>query len=131
MKKNYGVWTPVKIGINNNASYPRGYKEREVWICNVGENIGFEEDGKGDDFVRPVLILKVFNKKFCHVVPLSKINKNNKFHYAFDGKTGKISIALLSQSRAIDSSRLVRKIGIAGKEDFAFIKDRIREILFL
>jgi len=33
-----------------------GYKKRETWICNIGENIGFEEDGKGNEFTRPVII---------------------------------------------------------------------------
>ena len=79
MEKDYKIWTPVKTNINNNGAHPRGYKEREIWICNVGENIGFEEDGKGNEFIRPVLILKVFNKQFCHIVPLSKTNKGGKF----------------------------------------------------
>ena len=131
MEKDYKIWTPVKTNINNNGAHPRGYKEREIWICNVGENIGFEEDGKGNEFIRPVLILKVFNKQFCHIVPLSKTNKGGKFYYSFDGKTGKISVAILSQSRAIDSSRLLRKIGVANKKDFAEIKNKIKEILSL
>ncbi len=131
MKKDYKIWTHIKTNINNNGAYPTGYKEREIWICKVGENIGFEEDGKGNNFIRPVLILKVFNRQFCHIIPLSKINKNGKFYYSFDGKTGKISVALLNQSRAIDSSRLLRKIGMAGNENFIEIKNKIKEVLTL
>ena len=116
---------------NNDDFHPQGYKEREIWYANIGENIGFEEDGKGNDFTRPVLILKIFNKMFCHIVPLSKVNKEGKFYYSFDGKTGKMSVALLSQSRAIDSARLLRKIGFASKKDFAKIKNKIKEILSL
>lgn len=131
MEKDYKIWIPVKIKINNDGFHPRGFKEREIWICNIGENIGFEEDGKGDNFVRPVLILKVFNREFCHIVPLSKKNKGGKFYYSFDGKTGKESVAILSQTRSIDSSRLLRKIGMTSKEDFVEIKKRIRKILGL
>ncbi len=47
MNKDYKIWTPVKKNINNNRSHPIGYKARDIWICNIGENIGFEEDGKG------------------------------------------------------------------------------------
>ena len=131
MEKDYQIWMPIKTRINNNESYPIGFKERDVWICNIGENIGFEEDGKGNDFTRPVLILKVFNRRFCYVVPLSKTEKRGKYYYAFDGNTGKTSVALLSQTRSIDATRLSRKVGFINKEDFTKIKSKIKEILFL
>jgi len=131
MLKDYKKWMPVKSEINNNEKHPRGYKEREIWLCSVGENIGFEEDGKKESFSRPVLILRIFNKNFCHIIPLSRTKKRGKFHYAFDGNTGRTSVALLSQSRAIDSSRLLRKIGVANKKDFKIIQKQIKEILKL
>ena len=131
MKKDYRTWTPIKTNINNKKSYPLGFKERDIWICNIGENIGFEEDGKGKNFIRPVLILKVFNRQFCHIIPLSSSNKTGKFYHSFDGNTGIISMALLSQSKAIDSSRLLRKIGTATKNDFIEIKRKTRKILSL
>ncbi len=130
MKKDYKIWTPVKIRINNNEAYPIGFKERDIWVCNIGENIGFEEDGKSEDFTRPVLILKVFNRKFCHVVPLSKTGRRGKYYYAFDGKTGKISVAVLSQTRSVDASRLHEKIGKISKKDFEEIKRQLTELLF-
>lgn len=120
---------PIKSEINNSERCPKGIKEREIWICNVGDNVGFEEDGKGNDFTRPVLILKVFNKRFCYVVPLSKTEKRGKYYYAFDGNTGKISVALLSQLKAVDSFRLRDKIGFAKKDDFDKIKKKIIEII--
>ena len=96
MNKSYSIWTPLKQEINNSNLRPLGCKEREIWFANLGENIGFEEDGKGNDFTRPVLVLRVFNKNFCYVVPLSTTNKRGKYYYPFDSKTGKISVALLS-----------------------------------
>jgi mRNA-degrading endonuclease toxin of MazEF toxin-antitoxin module len=108
-----------------------GYKEREIWLCNLGENIGVEEDGKGIGYVRPVLILKIFNKKFCHIIPLSTNGRNSKFFYTFDGDTGRKSTALLSQSRSIDSARLIRKIGVTNKNDFKKIKNKISLIFIV
>lgn len=87
MEKDYAIWTPIKTKLNNSAVYPIGFKEREIWICNIGENIGFEEDGKGNSFTRPVLILKVFNRKFCHIIPLTTKRKEGIYYYFFDGKT--------------------------------------------
>jgi len=131
MKKDYKKWMPIKANINNSGERLIGYKEREIWICNIGENIGFEEDGKGNDYSRPVLILKVYNKQFCHIIPLSTTEKRDRFHYPFDGKTGKTSVAILSQSRAIDSIRLREKIGIMSEKDFSEVRKQISAILSL
>jgi len=130
MQKDYSEWTPLKKEINNINLRPKGCREREIWICNVGENIGFEEEGKGKEFTRPVLIMKVFNKFFCHIVPLSTTDKRGKFYFPFDGKTGKTSVALLSQSKAIDTARLSRKVGFIEEKEFLEIKRKIQEILF-
>ena len=32
--------------------------EREMWFAHYGCNIGHEQDGKGEYFLRPVIILK-------------------------------------------------------------------------
>ena len=78
----------------------------------------------------PVLILKVFNRRFCYVIPLSKTEKRGKYYYAFDGKTGKKSVALLSQIRAVDSVRLRDKIGMTNKKDFEEIKKQAIQLIF-
>lgn len=131
MEKDYITWTPVKASIHNNGNRPLNYRAREIWVCSIGDNIGFEEDGKGNGFRRPVLILKSYSKTFCHVIPLSTTDKRGKHYHAFDGHTGKTSVALLSQLRAADTSRLVQKIGYASKDDFEEIKNALRELLGL
>ena len=131
MEKDYTAWMAVKASLNNNLARPIGFKPRDIWICSIGENIGFEEDGIGSLFVRPVLILKAFSNVMCHIVPLSTTGKRGNFYYEFDGQTGKVSVALLTQSRVVDSSRLRRKIGVVSKKDFAEIKERIRDIFEL
>ncbi|MCL1796939.1 MAG: type II toxin-antitoxin system PemK/MazF family toxin [Eggerthellaceae bacterium] len=121
----------VKAKINNSVSRVLGCKERDVWICNIGENVGFEEDGKGNDFSRPVLILKVYNRHFCHVVPLSTTKKRGKYYYPFDSHTNRESVALLSQVRPVDAARLRNKIGYADGADFEAIRRGVREALGL
>ncbi|MDR0979783.1 MAG: type II toxin-antitoxin system PemK/MazF family toxin [Candidatus Nomurabacteria bacterium] len=129
--KDYTKWTPIKAHLNNQNSIPAGYHESEIWLCHLGENMGFEQDGAGEKFVRPVLVLKIYNRSFCHVVPLSTTEKRDRFSYAFDGNTGKTSVALLTQSRPISSARLIRIIGSAGPADVQNIKDGIRRTLGL
>ena len=47
------------------------FKEGEVWWCSVGLNVGEEEFGKGERFVRPVLIFKKFTQNSFLGIPLT------------------------------------------------------------
>jgi mRNA interferase MazF len=130
--KDYKDWMIVKAGVHNSGARPKVYDDGEIWLCKTGENVGYENDGKGAKYARPVLILKKYrNGNTCHVIPLSTTSKRTRYHYAFEGDTGKTSVALLSQSRTVDAMRLYHRIGKASQEDFAEIKSRLRDILAL
>jgi mRNA-degrading endonuclease toxin of MazEF toxin-antitoxin module len=131
MDKDYLKWMPIKVEINNKTVRSLNFKERDIWICNVGENIGFEEDGKGGGFSRPVLVVKKFGRNMCFIVPLSTTKKRGWFYHPFDGHTGTVSVVLLSQARVVDSLRLRRKIGFASENDFSEITTRLKEVFGL
>jgi len=61
MNDNYDKWNTIKKETNKEKKY-RIFKEKEIFYLKMGENIGFEQNGKGEDFVRPIIILKKFNK---------------------------------------------------------------------
>ncbi len=128
MEKDYSIWSPLKSKINNFSGCPIGFKERQIWYASIGENIEFEEDGKGKKFDRPVLILKVFSKRLCLIIPLTTKNNLGKFYFSFNGNTGKISTAILSQIKTIDSVRLHYKIGNINQEDFLKLKEKLRKL---
>jgi hypothetical protein len=46
-QKNFADWFPVKTKINERQKYPT-FKTRDVFWCYLGENVGNEEDGKGE-----------------------------------------------------------------------------------
>ena len=50
-------WIKIKFGIHNKTTRP-SFKEKEIWWCNLGQNIGDEENGKGEFFMRPVWLSK-------------------------------------------------------------------------
>lgn len=54
--KDFDRWHAKKRALHedelDNIPY---YNEREVWFCVMGCNIGYEQDGKGNEYVRPVL----------------------------------------------------------------------------
>lgn len=126
--KNFDRWGKIKQNIEK-VKDSKFFKEREVWWCFLGLNIGHEEDGKGKSFIRPVLVIKKHNKYcFLGVSLSSKIKKNNYYFY-FRAKNKKYS-AILSQIRLISSKRLITKIDKVDSEIFFKTKEKITQLNF-
>ena len=128
-EKSYKKWHRQKQKVENER--PRVFfSEREIWFCYLGENVGFEQDGRGEEFLRPIVALKKFNNEVFWAVPLTRTRKKNKYYFPFlfgDGK--EISVAILSQIRLVDAKRLKYKIGDMKPADFETIKSKIRQFL--
>jgi hypothetical protein len=58
--KDFDGWNNEKQRINK-TDKKRFFKEREIWWCALGINIGVEIDGKNGAYERPVLIFKYRN----------------------------------------------------------------------
>lgn len=107
------------------------FREREIYWANIGENIGFEQNGKGDDFMRPILVFRKFsNRLFCGI-PLSTILKDGSFFFNFKFIENQQSCALLVQSKTFDAKRLDRKIGTINKNDFSKLELKMKELIRL
>ena len=125
--KKFDNWNEVKKQIDNKTkiSIP---KEREVyWAC-IGENIGFEQNGKSELFTRPVLVFKRFNKNIFFGVPLSTQIKDGNFFFTFT-LNGELSNALLVQGKLFDIRRLEKKIGMISKDEFSQLKLKFKDLL--
>lgn len=101
------------------------FHEREVWWCSLGVNVGYEQDGKGEDFARPVLIFKKFNKEIFWGIPITMANKSSKFYSPINLKDGKKRSAIISQIRLLDSKRFLDKIGFISEENYAEIQKAV------
>jgi mRNA interferase MazF len=131
MYSQYNNWNEIKITIEN-ENIIVGFKERDIFYMNMGKNIGFEQDGKGENFVRPVVIIKGFNKNMFFGIPLSTKIKEGKFYYKFQfQKKDELvkNIALLSQMRLFSTKRLLNKIGVISKEDFESLKNEFKSLI--
>lgn len=131
MDSQYNNWNEIKITIEN-ENIIVGFKERDIFYMNMGKNIGFEQDGKGENFVRPVVIIKGFNKNMFFGIPLSTKIKEGKFYYKFQfQKKDELveNIALLSQMRLFSTKRLLNKIGVISKEDFESLKNEFKSLI--
>ena len=121
--KNYNDWHKRKTDIENHSN-EKLFRERDVWWCSLGQNIGFEQDGKNKKFERPVLVLKKFNKAIYLGVPLTTKKKENKFHFKI-AITNKDSFAILSQIRLLSSKRLIRRIERINKTSVEQVRDKV------
>lgn len=126
--KRFRAWHKLKYKINSSTSIPLGYKERDIWWVSLGHNVGTEEDGKGEMFNRPVLIIKGFSPYQFWGLPLSTTEKRGKYYHPFM-VNGVVSTALLSQLRTFDTRRLISKYGMVSGKDFSTIKEKLVDFL--
>jgi len=126
--KRFKLWAKLKRKINDQRTIPEGYKEREIWWMSLGHNIGVEEDGKNENFDRPILIVKGFSKYQLWGVPLSTTTKRGKYYYPIV-VNGNVSAVLLSQLRTLDTRRFISKYGMLNQKDFAEIKSKLIDYL--
>lgn len=109
MQKDFDDWNNLKKELNSKNKLPT-FKQREIWWCHLGLNVGDEENGKGDDYSRPILIVKKFNKNIFLGVPLTTKIKNNPYYQKIHFKNRE-QCAMLSQFKIIDCKRLMNKKG--------------------
>ena len=127
--KKFNEWNEVKKETDLSEK-SHLFKEREIYNAKIGENIGFEQSGKGDEFVRPVLIVKRLTKEMFFGVPLSTTLREGSFFYGFEFIAGKHSTALLVQTRLFSSRRLLNKIGMINKDDFKNLREKLNGLMF-
>jgi len=127
----FDKWNNVKKEINKKENFV-GFKEREIFWLRLGKNIGSEEFGKGNEFQRPVIIIKKLTKDLFFGVPLTSKIKNGSYFYTFQYKDKKNKIhhntAMILQLRVFDKKRLMSRIGTMPKEDFETLLEMIREL---
>jgi mRNA interferase MazF len=124
MKKDFQKWYDQKSDIHENKARLH-FHERDVWFTTMGANIGFEQDGKGEEFLRPIVIVKKFNNETLWGITLTSKKKTGKYYFTFEHDKERESTANLSQLRLIDSKRLKYQIGSISEKDFSELKKRI------
>lgn len=121
-------WTKIKIRIQITKRIVY-FREGEIWWASLGANIGHEQDGKNENFERPILVLKKFNQYILWAIPLTSQCKQGHPYY-FPYQLGdKIYGAVLSQLRLISSKRLLRKVSVLPVKDFDSIRESIKDMI--
>ncbi len=124
MEKDFDRWNGLKksIDVVSRGVY---FYEREIWWAHLGVNVGYEQDGTGKVFERPVIILKKYNPDVFLCVPLSTTKKTGTYYFSVGDVEGKQATAILSQLRLLDSKRLINRAGVLDKETFAHLVQSI------
>lgn len=129
MEKDFDSWNPKKQGIHYHKKRPH-FHEREIWFCSLGANIGFEQDGVGSRFLRPVLVVRQFNNEIFWGIPLTRTHKEGPYYYSLNAlASGNSSFVILSQIRLIDAKRLQYKIGDISLLQLVEIKEALKALL--
>ena len=105
------------------------YSKRDIWWCSLGVNVGFEQDGTGKSYERPVVVLRGFSRAVCLVIPLTTSTKENKYHVALGDIDSKPAAAIISQIRLVDTKRFIDKIGMLDKVKFEEMKNAVKALL--
>ena len=91
-------------------------------------NIGREQNGGGDNFERPIIIIKKLSPDTLVAVPLSTKKRMDQFQVVVTfGNL--INYGLIDQVRVIDSKRLLRKIGMVKSLEFEEMRRKLIGII--
>ena len=125
--KDFDKWN-IQKKIVDSVDNKKTFHEREIWFIKIGENVGFEQNGKGEEFLRPVIVYKKFSKNVFLGIPLTRRIKEGIFYNGFNFQNRK-SNAILSQIRLFDSKRLSYSIGRMSNGDYQQLKEKLIELI--
>ncbi len=129
-EQEFDIWNNKKKELSKSEDVLDVFpKEGEVWMVVMGKNIGFEQNGSGENFVRPGLVVKRFNNHMFWVVPLSTKQKEFDFYYNFtDPDELKVS-AILAQMKLVSVKRFIRDMYSMEERLFSDILKKLKNMI--
>lgn len=107
--KDFDGWNKIKKKIDY-SSNKKTVKLGEVYWCKLGLNVGVEQNGRQDNFERPVIVIKKFSNKIVLIAPLTTQSHEGNWYLdtiLFNRKQQ----VILNQIKPIDTKRLLNSIG--------------------
>lgn len=98
------------------------FKEREIWWCYWGKNIGHENNGKNEVFERPILVFRKINKNLFWGLPLTTKYGGESYKFCIGKINDKYNYVLLDQLRSVSSKRLKEKVSVLNKIRFVQVE---------
>lgn len=127
MEKDFDGWHKTKKQIDA-LPITKYIHPRDIWWCALGINIGAESDGKNENYERPVIVMKVYNKETMVVLPITTRKKSDAFH--FETITGDRTVWVkLTQTRVVSGKRFLRKLNVVDEKQFEALKNAWKKSL--
>lgn len=134
LRRYYGcmTWEKIKAVVGKRSEVR--CKPQQVWWAYIGENIGKEQNGKGEQFLRPVIVIQSISRKLCFVLPLTSKQKKGRVYVPIAWKRLNSAVmhdcAIISQARVISTKRLIKIVGnLESIESFRKLIKRCYSIL--
>jgi len=124
----YDEWNMLKQKLQNKDKIINFY-QGNIYFMSIGHNIGSESYGKGDFFLRPVLVYKKLTKTIFLGIPLTSGEKEGSYYFSFRYKKDKISTAMLNQMRTFDIRRSEYLSGKINKSTYKNLEKRLEEFM--
>ena len=126
--KDFDGWVEKKKTCHYQVKTPPLFKERDIWWVSIGVNVGYEEDGKHDKFLRPVLVLRKFNRELFLGIPMSTKIKDNRYYTQVTVQDETVSV-LISQIRVFSAKRIQDKLAELDRGDFKKVQDEVVKMI--
>lgn len=125
----FDEWCKLKSNLDTKLQPNRYIKEKEIWWCAIGQNIGSEMYGKSQFYSRPVLVIKKLSRGLFSGAPLTTKNKQGNWFVPITFKEIN-QVVVIAQLRLYDTKRLYRKIGELDDKDFLKVLDAGKDLIF-
>lgn len=127
MSARFDDWNEAKK-ITESSDRKVGIKPRELFWVKIGQNIGSEEYGKGENFTRPVIIIrKLTHDLFLGVPTTTTAKHDDEYNHESKGETK--TTAMVLQVKVFSTKRLMKRIGMIDKENFKMIQEKIKKLV--
>ena len=130
--KKFDEWNEAKKATES-IERKVGIKPRELFWVKIGINIGSEEYGKGENFTRPVIIIRrLTHDLFLGVPTTTSIKYDDYFHsfeYNHENKGKHQTTAMILQVKVFSTKRIMKRIGMVDKENFKIIQEKIKRLV--
>ncbi len=123
----FDKWNEVKQKINT-LDKNINLKEGNIYLLSIGKNIKNETYGKGELFLRPVLVFRKLGYNYFLGIPLTSKEKNGNYFYNFSYKDKK-SYAMFNQTKTFNINRILKYHGKIDKKTFEDIKKEFKKFL--
>lgn len=125
-RKDFAGWAKVATWVDELVS--PDVNCGAIYWAYVGANIGYEQDGKGEYFTRPVLVLNKYGEHQVLVVPVTSTLRKGGYDMRVMVQ-GMPHTVILNQFRTVDRRRIGDFIDQIGKAELAKIRERVASLV--